>query len=139
MGTPVSFSPSLTDSGGNSLNTGNYNIRTGYYIKIGPMVFYEATISVQTAITSLDTLNTLRFSLPFTSLNQANFTQAFTVGRMTGLGVILVQFGAVIDPNESFMTFLYRSNQSANDTVMLCDAIAPGTVITVGGSYIANA
>ena len=84
-------------------------------------------------------MNTLRFSLPFTSLNQANFTQAFTVGRMTGLGVILVQFGAVIDPNESFMTFLYRSNQSANDTVMLCDAIAPGTVITVGGSYIANA
>jgi hypothetical protein len=102
------------------------------------MVFYQATISTQTATTSLNTSNTLRFSLPFTSLNQTGLTQSLTVGRMTVLGITLVQFGAVIVPNEAFMTFTYRASQTASDTPMLCNAIAIGTTISVGGSYIAN-
>jgi hypothetical protein len=141
VGTPITFQPSLTDSGGNSLDTGNYNIRTGFYIKIGRMVFYQATISIRTGITNLNSLiasNTLRFSLPATSLNQADLTQSLTVGRMSVLGVSLVQFGAVIAPNEAFMTFTYRASQAANDTTMLCNVLNYGTTISVGGSYIAN-
>jgi hypothetical protein len=136
FGTPITFQPSLTDSGGTSLDTGNYNIRTGFYIKIGRMVCYQATISIKNGITSLNSANTLRLTLPVVSL--ISLSQSFTVGRMSGLGVSLVQVGAVIEPGTSFMTFTYRASQSASDTPMLCNAIAVGTTISVGGSYISN-
>ena len=138
VGTPILFVPTLTDSGGGSLNAGNYLVRTGSYIKVGRMVFYQAVIYIQTSTASINAANTIQISLPFLSLNQAGLAQTLSVGRILLTTPNMVSFGAVIQPNTTFAEIWFRTAASGLETLMVGGNLTANSYFSIGGSYIAN-
>ena len=133
--TPTSYSPILSDAGGNLTST-NYNIRVSEYIKIGKLVFYQGNISI-TSKSGLTAANNLRLSLPFTSDNTADFIQSFLIGRMNGMTTNIVSVSATITPSTDFMSFFIRTAASADATAMAVSDISATWSCRFGGMYMA--
>lgn len=134
--TATSYTVVLSDAGGN-LNSANYNLRVARYIKIGRLVYYQVQLSI-TAKTGLTAGNTIRVSIPFTSLNVSDMWQSMTVGRMNGMNTAIQSCSAAIPPNADYMNFFLRTSASANSAAVEFVDISTTWDVRVGGFYIAN-
>ena len=135
--TPTSYTPIISDAGGN-LNSGAYNVRVSRYTKIGRLVYYQGQVSI-TAKSGLTAANTIRVSLPFTSLNVPDMIETFNIGRMNNMTTNIVSVSATIFQGTDYMSFWIRTAASADATAMLVSDVSTTWDLRFGGFYFANA
>jgi len=128
------WTPALKDG---SNNSATMNTQTGYYRKVGSLVYITCNISV--ARGSLATTDLNITGLPFTSLTST--VNAFPSNYWEALATAMVTITGSLGGNSA--TMYLRKQASAQVSVVNFTytdiATSAGNIIQLSGSYIANA
>jgi hypothetical protein len=131
-----SYNPVLRDTLGNTLNSGNYIQRIGYYIQIGNLVWFQTRIQISAKTGLGASGNGIQITLPITASAITNLTQSVSVGSCTGMSTSIVSVCANIPTGgQDFANFNIRSGSSSGTTDILVTDISVNFQIRFGGFY----
>lgn len=118
-------------SGTSTAGTGTYSYQTGYYTKIGNLVFVNAAVN----ITNHTGTGNIIISLPFASNTTANFYQtlAFYSNALTLPAGHVVY--AQIDPNTSYINVMSSATGSTSLAYVAMDTACS---FRISGCYVAQ-
>jgi len=133
---PISYNPVLQDSGGNTLNSGNYNTRVGRYIQIGNLVWVQVRIQISGKGGLGVAGNDIQITLPTTASNISDLTQALSIGNITGMTTnIVTAFGQIPAGGQNYFVVPIKTGASTGTSNATVGDISTSFQIRVGGFY----
>ena len=137
--TPISFNPVLQSSDGSNLNSGNYDVRNGYYIQLGKIVWYEVRIQISGKGGLGTAGNDIRITLPITASSITDLTQSLNIGNITGMNTSIVSaFCNIPSGGQDFVVFPLKETAGTGTANMEVGDIGSAFQIRFGGFYFTD-
>jgi microcystin-dependent protein len=133
---PVSYTPVLQDSAGNTLTSGNYVTRPGRYIKVGNLVWFQVRIQISAKGGLGVAGNEIRITLPVDASSITDLTQNLSVGNITGMTTnIVTAFAQIPSGGVTYFNLPIKTAASAGTANTTVGDISATFQVRVGGFY----
>jgi hypothetical protein len=133
----LTYTPILKDSAGNVLNTSSYKFRTGTYIQIGNLVWFQVNLGINNKSGLGVSSNRVEISLPIASTSTV--TQTFTVSNVINTLSNISWISGQVPRGNSILycNFPVKISQLSVSEFLKNSDMASGFEIYFGGYYFA--
>jgi len=136
---PTSYNPILQSSGGSNLNSGNYNVRVGYYIQLGKIVWFEVRIQISGKGGLGSAGEDIRITLPITASSLTNLTQSLNVGNIVQTNTNIVSaFANIPSGGQGYVVFPIKETAGTTTANLEVGDISSTFQIRFGGFYFTD-
>ena len=137
--TPTSYNPILRSSSGSTLTSGNYNVRVGYYIQLGKIVWFEVRILISGKGGLGTATEDIQITLPITASSLTDLTQSLNVGNIVQTTTNIVSaFANIPSGGQDYVVFPIKETAGTTTANLEVGDISSTFQIRFGGFYFTD-
>ena len=136
---PTSYKPILRSSSGSTLTSDNYNVRVGYYIQLGKIVWFEVRIQISGKGGLGSAGEDIEVTLPITASSIKFLTQSLTIGTIVDTSTnIVCAFVNIPQGGVDYAVFAIKETAGTTTDRLEVGDISSTFQIRFGGFYFTD-